>query len=415
MNIQTRVRVLVFTTLLIGVSQVQGQVGPQSPLKELSPPASANSAEPNLFATPDGRVFLSWIEKTADSRHALRFAVLSKSQWSAAQTIAEGGNWFVNWADFPSLIALEDGSLLAHWLVKSSADTYAYDVNLSRSTNGGKTWSKPLVPHTDKTQTEHGFVSLLPLSKGRAGAVWLDGRKFKTDGKGHDGHGAAAGDMTLRYATIDAQGRRFDESEIDGRACECCQTSAAITAQGLIVAYRDRSAEEVRDISIARFVKGKWTTPKPVYADGWKINGCPVNGPSIAASGRRVAVAWFTGAQDAPRVKLAFSDDAGASFKPPIQVDDGKPAGRVEVTILADGSAVVVWLEHTEKRTEIRAKQIQPNGAVGSSIVVTESSGARTSGFPQVVRAGDELVFAWTDPTSPSRVRAAVMKLNNDK
>ncbi len=28
---------------------------------------------------------------------------------------------------------------------------------------GGKTWSKPIVPHLDNTQTEHGFVSLIPL------------------------------------------------------------------------------------------------------------------------------------------------------------------------------------------------------------------------------------------------------------
>ncbi len=415
MNIETPFRILFLTVLLAINPQTFGQDKPDRPLQEINSPVPANSAEPNLFATPDGRIFLSWIEKLASGHHALRFAVRHQGKWAAAQTIAEGTNWFVNWADFPSLVALDDGSLLAHWLVKSGADTYAYDVNISRSTDKGKTWSKPFVPHTDKTHTEHGFVSLLPLSKGRVGAIWLDGRKFKGDGKGHDAHELSANEMTLRYATIDGQGRRFDEAEIDGRTCECCQTSAAVTSQGLIVAYRDRSEEEVRDISVARLVKGKWTTPKRVNADDWKINGCPVNGPSIAALGNRVAVAWFTGANDVAKVRLAFSDDGGATFKSPIQVDDGKPAGRVEVTMLADGSAFVVWLEHTEKRTEIRARHIQANGTTGSSIIVTESSSARASGFPQIVRAGGELVFAWTDPTVPSRVRVAVMKLNGGK
>jgi hypothetical protein len=37
------------------------------------------------------------------------------------------------------MVALPDGSLAAHWLVKSGSGTYAYDVNISRSFDGGKT------------------------------------------------------------------------------------------------------------------------------------------------------------------------------------------------------------------------------------------------------------------------------------
>ncbi|MEW6127116.1 MAG: sialidase family protein [Acidobacteriota bacterium] len=388
---------------------------PEAKMQMLDSPAATNSAEPNLFAARDGRIYLSWIEKLADSRHALKFSIYEKNQWTMGQTIAEGANWFVNWADFPSLVALDDGTLVAHWLVKSSKDTFAYDVNIARSSDGGKSWSKPFTPHKDATATEHGFVSLLPLSESRAAAIWLDGRKFKSDGHGHDAHTASMNEMTLRYATIGRDGKLSDESEIDGRACECCQTSAAVTSEGLIVAYRDRSNDEVRDISIARFVKGKWTQPKSVYADNWKINGCPVNGPSITASGKRVAVAWFTGVNEQGRVKLAFSDDAGATFKAPVQVDDGRPAGRVEVVLLADGSAFVVWLENTEKQTEIRAKRIEPGGKTSASIIVSATSGARASGFPQIAALKDEIIFAWTDPTQPARVRTAILKVSTAK
>ena len=38
-----------------------------------------------------------------------------------------------------------------------------------------------------------------------------------------------------------------------------------------MIAYRDRSADEVRDISIVRRVGGRWTKPAPVHDDGWKI------------------------------------------------------------------------------------------------------------------------------------------------
>jgi len=90
--------------------------------------------------------------------------------------------------------------------------------------------------------------------------------------------------------------------------------------------------------------QGSWSVPRAVHADNWEINGCPVNGPSVSADGRRVAVAWYTGAGDSPRVKAAFSTDAGATFGEPIQVDDGETLGRVDVLLLPDGSALVCWL-----------------------------------------------------------------------
>src|SRR5215204_4473403 len=159
-------------------------------VREVESPAGPESREPELSVASGGRVILSWVEKTGEKRYALRFASRDAAAgWSEARTAAEGENWFVNWADFPSVVALKDGSLAAHWLVKSGASTYAYDVNISRSRDRGKTWDQPIVPHQDKTQTEHGFVSLIPLADGRVGAVWLDGRNLKNV-KDEDEHSA---------------------------------------------------------------------------------------------------------------------------------------------------------------------------------------------------------------------------------
>ncbi len=407
----TNVLLLIFA---IVVCNAQSQQADRTTLvQQIDSPAMVNSGEPNLYATADGRVFFSWIEKLGDNLHALKFAVLKQGKWSVPRTVAEGKNWFVNWADFPSLIELKDGSLLAHWLVKSDAKTYAYNVNLSRSNDGGKTWSKPLVPHKDNTFTEHGFVSLLRLNNGRAGVFWLDGRNFTTkEGEqGHSGHGALTDEMTLRYAAIDARGKLFDEAQIDGRVCDCCQTSAAVTSQGLIVAYRDRTQKEVRDISILRFVKGKWTGPQVLHKDGWEINGCPVNGPSVAAAGKHVVVAWFTAAKDLPQVNVAFSNDAGATFTEAIKIDDGKPLGRVEAVMLGDNTALVVWLERAEKGAEIRVKRIQANAAKGASFRVAEANAARASGFPQIAVTKDEVIFAWTQNVPQSIVKVGIMKL----
>ncbi|HEX2489572.1 MAG TPA: sialidase family protein [Blastocatellia bacterium] len=364
-------------------------------IRELTSPAGTGSGQPNLAVSPDGRVYLSWIERLGEGRFSLRFAALEKGGWSTPRVIAEGSNWFVNWADFPSMVALPDGSLAAHWLVKSGPGTYEYDVTISRSFDGGKTWGKPFIPHRDGVKAEHGFVSLFAAKDGSLAAVWLDGREMKPAEGGHD-HGR--GDMTLRYVKIKRDGALVDDAALDTRVCECCQTSAAMTAEGPVVVYRDRSEaeKEIRDISVVRLKGDKWSAPSPVFQDGWQLNGCPVNGPAVAAAGRRVAVAWFTGADKTPRVKLAFSNDAGETFGQPVAVDGGNPTGRVDVLLLDDGGALVCWLEKLPEGGAVRVRRVRPDGKLDEAVTVAPSGTARSNGFPQMVRAGGELIFAWT-------------------
>lgn len=375
-------------------------------VRQLTSPASEQSGQPNLMAGRDGKVYLSWVERLPEKRFALKLATRQGAGWSAPLTVAEGQNWFINWADFPSLLALPDGTLAAHWLVKSGPGAYAYDVHVSRSADRGKTWSAPVVPHRDGTPTEHGFVSMFPAPDGRLAAVWLDGREMKSHG--HGGH-EGGGDMTLRYTTFGGDGRPAPETLLDARACECCQTSAALTSEGPVVVYRDRSPEEIRDISIVRLRGGKWSGPAPVHRDGWKIEGCPVNGPSVAAAGRSVVVAWFTGAGGEYRVHAAFSKDAGASFGGPVRVDDGEPVGRVGVVMLKDGSALVSWLERAAGGGEVRVRRVWPTGRRGDSIAVAPTETARASGFPRMVKGGDgAVVLAWVAGT---RVLTAEMRV----
>jgi len=213
--------------------------------------------------------------------------------------------------------------------------------------------------------------------------------------------------MTVRTATIGADGLRAGaDEEIDARVCDCCQTDAALTADGPVVVYRDRSQREVRDIALVRYSGGRWSEPVRVHDDGWEIDACPVNGPAIDARGRTVAVAWFT-APDLPRVRLAFSQDAGRTFASPIDVARGDPAGRVDVVLLDDGRAVVSWLQLSPAGAEIRAQPFDRDGVAGPDVVVASTSVQRASGFPQMVRAGDGLLFAWTDAGDPTQVRTA--------
>ncbi|MCY3630210.1 MAG: sialidase family protein [Bacteroidota bacterium] len=371
--------------------------------QDIVSPAGPGSSTPTLHTTNEGVVLLSWVEPHTEGGHVLRFSQLEQDGWSEPITIVQGEDWFVNWADFPSLISLDDGTLAAHYLVKSAKATYAYDVHVTQSLDGGQTWSPSVIPHTDGTQTEHGFVSMLPSSDGRLFAAWLDGRNT---GGGHDGHGSQ-GAMTLRTAILDHAGTLYGETLLDERICECCQTSAARTSNGIVVAYRDRSDEEIRDISVVRWQNGTWSVPQTVHEDGWQIRGCPVNGPAVAAAGEQVVIAWFTAARDTLRIKLSFSTDEGRSFGAPVQIDDGLPLGRLDTILLQDRSALVSWIEKTDGGAEIRVRRVYPDGSPDASSVVAVTSASRASGFPRMARSGNAVYISWTEAGELSSVHTA--------
>ena len=332
-------------------------------------PAGAGSAEPFLFATKHD-VILSWLEE-----NALRFSRYDGAHWSPAITVVKRDDLFVNWADFPSVIEDARGVLFAQWLQRSGAG-YSYDTWMATSADGGKSWSAPFLLNRDGKKNEHGFVSLVPLAKEGVGAAWLDSRNMP--------EGKEEGDMSLRYATVNARGAVANEVELDARACECCTTAMAMTASGPLIVYRDRSDDEVRDIAYVR----PGSKPRLVHADGWKIGGCPVNGPQVDAAGGSAAVAWFTAANEQPRVYVAFEGD----FEHPVRVDEGKPAGRVDIVMLDAKTAVVSWLE----ANEVRARTVTRKGTLGASTKIGQSSAGRGSGFPRIAHLGRTVFFAWT-------------------
>lgn len=347
---------------------------------------------------------MSWIEASGRARHALRFATFDGSGFSQPADVVISPDLFVNWADFPSLVAASDGSLVAHWLRKTARDPYAYHVEVARSPREGAAFAKAIVAHGDLSATEHGFVSLEPLDGGNVGILWLDGRKMAGL---KEGDGAA--EMTLRYAVVDPSGAVRDERLLDERTCDCCQTALARTKRGLVAAYRDRSAEEVRDIATVVERGGTWSAPRLAAKDGWRIDGCPVNGPQLAADGDRVALAWFSMAEDRPSVSVAFSEDAGESWGPRVGVDDGHPLGRVDVAMIG-GRALVSWSEMEGSAASVRVRLVDAAGTRGSSTAVAQASAARAAGFPRLASTGSDAFIAWTDAGEPSHVRLARLR-----
>ncbi|MDO5504895.1 MAG: hypothetical protein Q4F49_01200 [Pseudoxanthomonas suwonensis] len=360
-------------------------------------PAAAGSAQPDLSVSHDGRLLVSWLRQQADGRTALQYADFSgDGAWSPARTIAVGRRFFVNRVDTPHVRMTPDGAVWAQWLQKvggEDAGAHGYHVILSTSRDGGVNWSAPARVHADDSQTEHGFAALWPASAQQLGIAWLDGGAMQGD---------AGGRMQLRSTVIEpglVASQDASEQVIDASSCECCPTDVAISARGPVLVWRGRNDAQVRDIHVSRFESGNWRTPMPVHADGWRIEGCPVNGPAVDAAGERVLVGWFTAADDTPAVQLALSNDAGDGFAAPLRLDEGDQVlGRIDVAI-DDTHAWALWVRQDDGMQSLWLARFSAD--LGNEIervqVATIAGNGRTSGIPKLALRDGTAFVVWTD------------------
>ena len=353
---------------------------------EIKNPSLINSSLPRLFSNGED-LLMSWIQNK-DSIASLKYSKFNGINWTAPTEIISGSDWFVNWADFPA-IADNNGSILTNILKKSAEGTYTYDIHLQLYSKQKNTWKNNILLNQDGIKSEHGFVSMLPYNNDSFFVTWLDGRTLVGVPKENE-------QMTLRAAFIDAEGEISNDILLDDKTCECCNTAATMTSNGPIVAYRDRSDTEIRDISIVRFVNGNWTAPKNVYPDHWEIPGCPVNGPAIDSFNDAVALAWFTAENDNPRIQVSFSENQGETFGLQYRVDNGNAIGRVDIVMIDQNNAVVSWMEPDGIDTLIQILKVSSNGEKNIPITITKTRSERSSGFPKLELVGDRLYVAWT-------------------
>jgi hypothetical protein len=369
------------------------------------PPAAAPGAStPSLASSPDGTLWISWMERGADSAWTIRVAQRpARGAWSEPRVVVRDSLLFANWADFPAVAAGDSGQLALHYLRRSSPGKYSYHVWVVASADGGLTWSAPQRLHGDTSATEHGFAALVPMGDGTVAAAWLDGHAT----------GTATGAMAVAFGGLDRAGNVRADTILDARTCDCCQVTGVRVSGGVLFAYRDRTAEEVRDIAVVRYVDGRWRPPAIVHDDSWVTRACPVNGPALAARDSGVALAWFTNADSVAAVQVAFSEDRGATWGAPVRVDDGQPLGRVDIEYVGDGAALVTWLEHTMTGSaEVRARRVWRDGARSAAVSVGATSDARQAGFPRTALGADSTVFvAWREVAEPSRLRLGRLEI----
>ena len=370
-------------------------------IEPLASPAAAGSSEPQMTVSRQGLI-LSWIERTGHSTRTLKFAERKASGWTTPTTVSSGDNWLISDVDPPTVLRRSDGTLVASWLVSTNRKLEGSDLHLTYSTDNGKTWAQSFLPHHDGTKGQHAFPSFFEIPGDLFGLVWLDARAQAANPEDLDAS------ISLRYAAFDRSWTQTADTTVDARVCECCSTATAVTANGVLAAFRDRSEKEIRDIAVSRLENGKWTASTPVHNDNWEIDGCPINGPALSARGSEVVAAWFTVKNTQGQAWAAFSSNSGHTWGTPIRLDDTQSLGRVDVDMLDDGSAVATWVELADNQRQFRLRRIEPSGAKSPGVTITDLAGSSASSFPRMALVEGELVFAWTDA---SVIRTAAARL----
>ncbi|HET9831283.1 MAG TPA: sialidase family protein, partial [Vicinamibacterales bacterium] len=191
----------------------------------------------------------------------------------------------------------KDPSIVVVWTAKSKQGTR---VLVSRSEDGGVSFTPSAVVGGSDAPGNRGWVSTAVDRSGHVIVVWLDHREMAS-GHDHSSHapksdGAVRAQASkLYFATVDAPS---SAQPLAGGVCYCCKTAVTAGPDGTIyAAWRHVYPGNIRDIG---FVSSRdngrtFSTPVRVSDDRWMIEGCPENGPALAAGpDNAVHVLWPT-------------------------------------------------------------------------------------------------------------------------
>lgn len=335
----------------------------------------------------DGKVWLTWLASRGTDGVTVWAAALADPLRPVK--VVEGTHLVGNPEEVPRILPHGE-ALFSAYLVEP------YEIRLARSDDRGGTWTAPIVPHRG---TAEGFTlpALFPAPAG-VGLAWVQ-------------------EGSIRIGGLDGSGAPSPPAVLDPRTCECCKVDVAETSAGLVVAYRDRSEGEVRDISVVRREDGAWSSPTTV-GDGWSIAGCPVNGPAVSAQGYNVVLVFFSGKEPPGRVEAALSRDGGKTFNGGVRLDAGEPLGRVDV-VWAERDAIASWVERDGDLpggARLLARRVRTDGTLGPTIQLTNLAASHDSGFPELAVMSDNLWWTWTgasDDGGKPRARLAHIPLRD--
>ena len=415
-----------FPFLIVALIAAGCSQSPQRRLQDLAPGPTVRLRVDNAdsrgasIAASGHRVVVVWAA-TTEGQTNIHSAVSEDDGTTFATPVRVNdieGDARVNGEQAPRVAVGRD--VVVAWQSRQSGTS---QIRVARSTDGGRTFGKAETIHDSSLTGARGWSSLVLDENGAAHLAWLDGRNAKkavaSPSPGSAGHASggthAHAEPTRQdifHLTLSADGSR-KESPVAANVCFCCKTSVTTGARGVVyVAWRHIYPVNLRDMAVASSTDGGRTFSQPVRVseDGWQLEGCPEDGPSIAAAPNgTLHIAWPTISDKGASRKgifYSYSTDGGRTFAPRSRVDEGEDvtnAAHPQIAIV-DGRVAVVWDESTAAGPRVRLRLIGPRDGTGpwrpefAPAVIFSEPGPIS--YPAVAASGTGLVGAWTTNTA---------------
>jgi hypothetical protein len=204
-----------------------------------------------------------------------------------------------------------------------------------RSTDGGRTWSKPAVVNDQPKAAREGLHAVAADADGHVAAAWLDDRvapgkrlwgAFSEDG------GATWSKNVLLYESP------------SGTICQCCHPSLVALGHGEFAVMWRNVIDGSRDFYVLHLRGGKPAGTAEKQGTGtWKIDACPMDGGGMVLDHGEIVTAWrrehdiYLARPGRPETKLGPGQDVAlaANSKGPYAIwTNGKA-----IDVLAPGSS----------------------------------------------------------------------------
>jgi hypothetical protein len=357
------------------------------------------AAEPAIAPGPEGSVYAAWVEHRGTEADVwlAHFDGEEKPLGTPARVNPDAGVATAWRGDPPTVAVAPDGTVYVGWTARDASAPHATALYLSASRDGGRSFDPPTKVNDDRKPCDHGLHSLAVAEGGRVYVAWLDDRNVEPakPAEGGAAHAHSEPNREVFFASSDDGGRTFTPNlKVAAEACPCCKTSLAAGGDGRVyAAWRQVLPGDLRHIAVASSNDGGHTfsTAAIVSDDRWELQGCPVSGPALAASGAALRVLWYTaGEAGSPGLYWSESRDGGRTFSPRRAL--AASGGRGTPVLLRDagGRFTAVW-EGVEGTTPVTL-----TAGLNDDDSPAEASTAADGGtLPAAVEVGGRLFVAY--------------------
>jgi hypothetical protein len=233
------------------------------------------------------------------------------------------------------------------------------------------------------------------LANGEIGVAYLN----DIQGKAHQ--------RDLRFVTT-TRGKFGAEKILDPFVCDCCNISLLVDPAGALHLYYRENQDNIRDIAQMSSTDNGQTFSKPqiLFKDNWQINGCPHSGPTSIMGGGSPLIAWFSGSQESPGIRVVTEQG-----KRLFVLDD--PTAKNAYLVPAQKSSVLLW-EQSQASENGMTSAIAFRNIAGTAIPATQfvqntQNGTNASG----VVVDGQLVVAYEvrKPNNKNEIQWATVNL----